>query len=165
MKKNIILLSLVISAFFSCKQVDEKSTETEEKIEKELPALTGNDTTFSDQHYLIASEAISTLKNKDYKKLEEYMVTEFLPPQGFEKVDFIVTIADYIKDKDLPNKDAVTLRVGRNTYKDKKIPFKTYNFPFYQISDKDTIGRSAIVVTIADGIEKNKIANLSFRDY
>jgi hypothetical protein len=165
MKKEFLLTVVLVIVLFACNQKPQESTENEKKIETVLPELTGNDTTFSDQHYEIASEAIATLKSKDYKKLESYMVTEFLPPQGFEKVDFIVSIADHIQDKGVPSKDDVRLRIGRNTYKGEKIPFKTYDFPFYEVSGKDTVAKSTVVISFADGIQKNKIANLSFKDY
>ena len=165
MKKLYILVAIAALAFTSCSQQAENTTDNEKKAPIESPELTGSDTTFSDEHYSVASNAIASLKNQDYKKLENYMVTEFLPPQGFDSLEFIVNIAEYIVDKDLPNKESVVLKVGLNSYKGKKIPFKTYDFPFYAVEGKDTVGRSAIVVTFADEIEKNKIANLSFRDY
>jgi hypothetical protein len=65
----------------------------------------------------------------------------------------------------LPSKEAVKLEVGFNSYKGKKIPFKSYAFPFCVMEKADTTGRSAVVVTFADGIEENKIANFSFKDY
>ena len=97
--------------------------------------------------------------------LESYAVKEFLPSKGFESLDFIVTIADFIADKELPSKESVKLEVGLNNYKGKKISFKSYEFPFYIMENADTTGRAAVVVTFSDRIEENKIANFSFRDY
>ena len=97
--------------------------------------------------------------------LESYAVKEFLPSKGFESLDFIVTIADFIADKELPSKESVKLEVGLINYKGKKISFKSYEFPFYIMENADTTGRAAVVVTFSDRIEENKIANFSFRDY
>ena len=136
-----------------------------EEKQLELTTLSDEDKTFSDVHYVIATKAIAALKNKDYVMLESYAVKEFLPSKGFESLDFIVTIADYIADKELPSKESVKLEVGLNNYKGKKISFKSYEFPFYIMENADTTGRAAVVVTFSDRIEENKIANFSFRDY
>ena len=161
---HIAILSLLIS---SCSQSSKETKEVNAADEKqlELTTLSDEDKTFSDVHYVIATEAIAALKNKDYVMLESYAVKEFLPSKGFESLDFIVTIADFIADKELPSKESVKLEVGFNSYKGKKIPFKSYAFPFYVMEKADTTGRSAVVVTFSDRIEENKIANFSFRDY
>ena len=160
MKKTISIVSLLI-AFSACKH----NPNDKDKKQSETPQLTAADSTFSEAHYEIATQALNTLKSKDYKTFATYTVTEFLPPNGFENVSFITTTADYIKDKEMPAKELVTFSVGLNSYKGDKIPYKMYTFPFYQIENKDTIGRSSVIITFADGIEKNRIANLSFRDY
>ena len=161
---HIAILSLLIS---SCSQSSKETKEVNNIEEKqlELTTLSDEDKTFSDVHYVIATKAIAALKNKDYVMLESYAVKEFLPSKGFESLDFIVTIADFIADKELPSKESVKLEVGLNNYKGKKISFKSYEFPFYIMENADTTGRAAVVVTFSDRIEENKIANFSFRDY
>ena len=163
---HLVILSLLAS---SCSQSTNETKEgndiEEEQLELATPTLSDEDKTFSDVHYAIATKAIAALKNKDYIMLESYAVKEFLPSEGFESLDFIVTIADFIGNKKLPSKESVKLEVGLNSYKGKKIPFKSYEFPFYIMKNEDTTGRSGLVVTFSDGIEKNKIANFSFRDY
>ena len=160
----LVILSLLAS---SCSQSPNETKEVNNIDEKqlELTTLSDEDKTFSDVHYVIATEAIAALKNKDYVMLESYAVKEFLPSKGFESLDFIVTIADFIADKELPSKESVKLEVGLNNYKGKKISFKSYEFPFYIMENADTTGRAAVVVTFSDRIEENKIANFSFRDY
>ena len=161
---HLVILSLLAS---SCSQSPNETKEDNNIEEKqlELTTLSDEDKTFSDVHYVIATEAIAALKNKDYVMLESYAVKEFLPSKGFESLDFIVTIADFIADKELPSKESVKLEVGLNNYKGKKISFKSYEFPFYIMENADTTGRAAVVVTFSDRIEENKIANFSFRDY
>ncbi|MDC1430742.1 hypothetical protein N8223_00675 [Bacteroidia bacterium] len=161
---HLVILSLLAS---SCSQSPNETKEVNNIDEKqlELTTLSDEDKTFSDVHYVIATEAIAALKNKDYVMLESYAVKEFLPSKGFESLDFIVTIADFIADKELPSKESVKLEVGLNNYKGKKISFKSYEFPFYIMENADTTGRAAVVVTFSDRIEENKIANFSFRDY
>ena len=161
---HLVILSLLAS---SCSQSPNETKEVNNIDEKqlELTTLSDEDKTFSDVHYVIATEAIAALKNKDYVMLESYAVKEFLPSKGFESLDFIVTIADFIADKELPSKKSVKLEVGLNNYKGKKISFKSYEFPFYIMENADTTGRAAVVVTFSDRIEENKIANFSFRDY
>lgn len=161
---HLVILSLLAS---SCSQSPNETKEVNNVEEKqlELTTLSDEDKTFSDVHYVIATEAIAALKNKDYVMLESYAVKEFLPSKGFESLDFIVTIADFIADKELPSKESVKLEVGLNNYKGKKISFKSYEFPFYIMENADTTGRAAVVVTFSDRIEENKIANFSFRDY
>ena len=161
---HLVILSLLAS---SCSQSPNETKEVNNIDEKqlELTTLSDDDKTFSDVHYVIATEAIAALKNKDYVMLESYAVKEFLPSKGFESLDFIVTIADFIADKELPSKESVKLEVGLNNYKGKKISFKSYEFPFYIMENADTTGRAAVVVTFSDRIEENKIANFSFRDY
>ncbi|MEJ6661561.1 MAG: hypothetical protein QNL79_04430 [Bacteroidia bacterium] len=161
---HLVILSLLAS---SCSQSPNETKEVNNIEEKqlELTTLSDEDKTFSDVHYVIATEAIAALKNKDYVMLESYAVKEFLPSKGFESLDFIVTIADFIADKELPSKESVKLEVGLNNYKGKKISFKSYEFPFYIMENADTTGRAAVVVTFSDRIEENKIANFSFRDY
>tara|TARA_B110000093_G_scaffold122000_1_gene130714 strand:+ start:53 stop:556 length:504 start_codon:yes stop_codon:yes gene_type:complete len=161
---HIAILSLLIS---SCSQSSKETKEVNAADEKqlELTTLSDEDKTFSDVHYVIATKAITALKNKEYATLESFAVKEFLPSKGFESLYFIVTIADFIADKELPSKESVKLEVGFNSYKGKKIPFKSYAFPFYVMEKADTTGRSAVVVTFSDRIEENKIANFSFRDY
>ena len=161
---HLVILSLLAS---SCSQSPNETKEVNNIEEKqlELTTLSDEDKTFSDVHYVIATEAIAALKNKDYVMLESYAVKEFLPSKGFESLDFIVTIADFIADKELPSKESVKLEVGLNNYKRKKISFKSYEFPFYIMENADTTGRAAVVVTFSDRIEENKIANFSFRDY
>ena len=161
---HLVILSLLAS---SCSQSPNETKEVNNIDEKqlELTTLSDEDKTFSDVHYVIATEAITALKNKDYVMLESYAVKEFLPSKGFESLDFIVTIADFIADKELPSKESVKLEVGLNNYKGKKISFKSYEFPFYIMENADTTGRAAVVVTFSDRIEENKIANFSFRDY
>lgn len=161
---HLAILSLLAS---SCSQSPNETKEVNNIDEKqlELTTLSDEDKTFSDVHYVIATEAIAALKNKDYVMLESYAVKEFLPSKGFESLDFIVTIADFIADKELPSKESVKLEVGLNNYKGKKISFKSYEFPFYIMENADTTGRAAVVVTFSDRIEENKIANFSFRDY
>ena len=161
---HLVILSLLAS---SCSQSPNETKEVNNLDEKqlELTTLSDEDKTFSDVHYVIATKAIAALKNKDYVMLESYAVKEFLPSKGFESLDFIVTIADFIADKELPSKESVKLEVGLNNYKGKKISFKSYEFPFYIMENADTTGRAAVVVTFSDRIEENKIANFSFRDY
>tara|TARA_B110000259_G_scaffold22891_1_gene23554 strand:+ start:161 stop:667 length:507 start_codon:yes stop_codon:yes gene_type:complete len=161
---HLVILSLLAS---SCSQSPNETKEVNNIDEKqlELTTLSDEDKTFSDVHYVIATKAITALKNKDYVMLESYAVKEFLPSKGFESLDFIVTIADFIADKELPSKESVKLEVGLNNYKGKKISFKSYEFPFYIMENADTTGRAAVVVTFSDRIEENKIANFSFRDY
>ena len=161
---HIAILSLLIS---SCSQSSKETKEVNAADEKqlELTTLSDEDKTFSDVHYVIATKAITALKNKEYATLESFAVKEFLPSKGFESLDFIVTIADFIADKELPSKESVKLEVGLNNYKGKKISFKSYEFPFYIMENADTTGRAAVVVTFSDRIEENKIANFSFRDY
>jgi len=159
--KGYFLLIFTTIAIASCKQKTESTSDNNQTT----LVLTAADSTFSETHYEVATQALNTLKSKDYKTFATYTVTEFLPPNGFENVPFITTTADYIKDKEMPAKELVTLSVGLNSYKGDKIPYKMYTFPFYQIENKDTIGRSSVIITFADGIEKNRIANLSFRDY
>jgi hypothetical protein len=161
---HLVILSLLAS---SCSQLPNETKEVKNIDEKqlELTTLSDEDKTFSDVHYVIATKAIAALKNKEYATLESFAVKEFLPSEGLESLDFIVTIADFIADKELPSKEAVKLEVGFNSYKGKKIPFKSYAFPFCVMEKADTTGRSAVVVTFADGIEENKIANFSFKDY
>ena len=161
---HLVILSLLAS---SCSQSPNETKEVNNIDEKqlELTTLSDEDKTFSDVHYVIATEAIAALKNKDYVMLENYAVKEFLPSEGFESLDFMVTIADFIADKELPSKESVKLEVGLNNYKGKKISFKSYEFPFYIMANADTTGRAAVVVTFSDRIEENKIANFSFRDY
>ena len=161
---HLVILSLLAS---SCSQSPNETKEVNNIDEKqlELTTLSDEDKTFSDVHYVIATEAIAALKNKDYVMLESYAVKEFLHSKGFESLDFIVTIADFIADKELPSKESVKLEVGLNNYKGKKISFKSYEFPFYIMENADTTGRAAVVVTFSDRIEENKIANFSFRDY
>jgi len=161
---HLVILSLLAS---SCSQSPNETKEVNNIDEKqlELTTLSDEDKTFSDVHYVIATEAIAALKNKDYVMLESYAVKEFLPSKGFESLDFIVTIADFIADKELPSKESVKLEVGLNNYRGKKISFKSYEFPFYIMENADTTGRAAVVVTFSDRIEENKIANFSFRDY
>jgi hypothetical protein len=161
---HLVILSLLAS---SCSQSPNETKEVKNIDEKqlELTTLSDEDKTFSDVHYVIATKAIAALKNKEYATLESFAVKEFLPSEGLESLDFMVTIADFIGDKELPSKEAVKLEVGFNSYKGKKIPFKSYAFPFYVMEKADTTGRSAVVVTFADGIEENKIANFSFKDY
>ncbi|MDC0104970.1 hypothetical protein OAJ52_03230 [Bacteroidia bacterium] len=161
---HLVILSLLAS---SCSQSPNETKEVNNIEEKqlELTTLSDEDKTFSDVHYVIATKAIAALKNKDYVMLESYAVKEFLPSKGFESLDFIVTIADFIADKELPSKESVKLEVGLNNYKGKKISFKSYEFPFYIMENADTTGRAAVVVTFSDRIEENKIANFSFRDY
>jgi len=161
---HLVILSLLAS---SCSQSPNETKEVNNIEEKqlELTTLSDEDKTFSDVHYVIATEAIAALKNKDYVMLESYAVKEFLPSKGFESLDFIVTIADFIADKELPSKESVKLEVGLNNYRGKKISFKSYEFPFYIMENADTTGRAAVVVTFSDRIEENKIANFSFRDY
>ncbi len=161
---HLVILSLLAS---SCSQSPNETKEVNNIDEKqlELTTLSDEDKTFSDVHYVIATKAIAALKNKDYVMLESYAVKEFLPSKGFESLDFIVTIADFIADKELPSKESVKLEVGLNNYKGKKISFKSYEFPFYIMENADTTGRAAVVVTFSDRIEENKIANFSFRDY
>ncbi len=161
---HLVILSLLAS---SCSQSPNETKEVNNVEEKqlELTTLSDEDKTFSDVHYVIATKAIAALKNKDYVMLESYAVKEFLPSKGFESLDFIVTIADFIADKELPSKESVKLEVGLNNYKGKKISFKSYEFPFYIMENADTTGRAAVVVTFSDRIEENKIANFSFRDY
>ena len=161
---HLVILSLLAS---SCSQSPNETKEVNNIDEKqlELTTLSDEDKTFSDVHYVIATEAIAALKNKDYVMLENYAVKEFLPSEGFESLDFMVTIADFIADKELPSKESVKLEVGLNNYKGKKISFKSYEFPFYIMKNADTTGRSVLVVTFSDRIEENKIANFSFRDY
>ena len=161
---HLVILSLLAS---SCSQSPNETKEVNNIDEKqlELTTLSDEDKTFSDVHYIIATEAIAALKNKDYVMLESYAVKEFLPSKGFESLDFIVTIADFIADKELPSKESVKLEVGLNNYKGKKISCKAYEFPFYIMENEDTTGRAAVVVTFSDRIEENKIANFSFRDY
>jgi hypothetical protein len=161
---HLVILSLLAS---SCSQSPNETKEVKNIDEKqlELTKLSDEDKTFSDVHYVIATKAIAALKNKEYATLESFAVKEFLPSEGLESLDFVVTIADFIGDKELPSKEAVKLEVGFNSYKGKKIPFKSYAFPFYVMEKADTTGRSAVVVTFADGIEENKIANFSFKDY
>ena len=161
---HLVILSLLAS---SCSQSTNETKEGNDIEEKqlELTTLSDEDKTFSDVHYVIATKAIAALKNKDYVMLESYAVKEFLPSKGFESLDFIVTIADFIADKELPSKESVKLEVGLNNYKGKKISFKSYEFPFYIMENADTTGRAAVVVTFSDRIEENKIANFSFRDY
>ncbi|MFB1013959.1 MAG: hypothetical protein QMC68_09410 [Bacteroidia bacterium] len=161
---HIAILSLLIS---SCSQSSKETKEVNAADEKqlELTTLSDEDKTFSDVHYVIATKAITALKNKEYATLESFAVKEFLPSKGFESLYFIVTIADFIADKELPSKESVKLEVGLNNYKGKKISFKSYEFPFYIMENADTTGRAAVVVTFSDRIEENKIANFSFRDY
>ncbi|MEJ6751217.1 MAG: hypothetical protein QNL27_07750, partial [Bacteroidia bacterium] len=137
---HIAILSLLIS---SCSQSSKETKEVNAADEKqlELTTLSDEDKTFSDVHYVIATKAIAALKNKDYVMLESYAVKEFLPSKGFESLDFIVTIADFIADKELPSKESVKLEVGLNNYKGKKISFKSYEFPFYIMENADTTGR------------------------
>lgn len=151
-------------AIISCKQ-EPKEKQTDNTPIEEALKFSAEDSTFSEVHYEIGVSAINALKSKDYKSFADHTVTEFLPPNGFENVDFIVTTAKFIEDKKMPNRDVVTMTIGHNDYKGKEVPFKTYTFPFFQVTDGDTLGRSSVVVTFADAIEKNKIANLSFRDY
>jgi hypothetical protein len=159
----IAILSLLVS---SCSQSPKEVKAADGKqMESTLPEFSDDEKKFSDEHYAIATKAITALKNKDYTTLESYAVKEFLPSEGFESLDFMVTIADFIGDKELPSKESVILEIGLNSYKGKKIPFKSYEFPFYIMEKADTTGRSAVVVTFADGIEENKIANFSFKDY
>ena len=161
---HLVILSLLAS---SCSQSPNETKEVNNIDEKqlELTTLSDEDKTFSDVHYVIATKAITALKNKEYATLESFAVKEFLPSKGFESLDFIVTIADFIADKELPSKESVKLEVGLNNYKGKKISFKSYEFPFYIMENADTTGRAAVVVTFSDRIEENKIANFSFRDY
>lgn len=161
---HLVILSLLAS---SCSQSPNETKEVNNIEEKqlELTTLSDEDKTFLDVHYVIATKAIAALKNKDYVMLESYAVKEFLPSKGFKSLDFIVTIADFIADKELPSKESVKLEVGLNNYKGKKISFKSYEFPFYIMENADTTGRAAVVVTFSDRIEENKIANFSFRDY
>ena len=159
----IAILSLLVS---SCSQSPKEANAADGKqMESILPEFSDDERKFSDEHYAIATKAITALKNKDYATLESYAVKEFLPSEGFESLDFMVTIADFIGDKELPSKESVLLEIGFNSYKGKKISFKSYEFPFYIMEKADTTGRSAVVVTFADGIEENKIANFSFKDY
>lgn len=164
--KYLIGLILFISA---CNQAPKNTKKTINADGKELeltvPEFSEDEKAFSDKHFEVGIDAIKTLKNEDYKELETYMVTEFLPPDGFAKMDFMVNIAKYIQDKELPAKEQVKMKIGRNEYKGTDIAYKRYEFPFYIIEGRDTTGRSAILITFADAIEKNKIANLSFRDY
>ena len=163
---HIAILSLLVSSCIqSGKETKEGNAADGKQLELTTPEFSDDEKTFSDEHYDIATKAITALKNKEYATLEIYAVKEFLPSEGFESLDFIVTIADFIGDKELPIKEAVQLEIGRNSYKGKKIPFKSYAFPFYIMEKADTTGRSAVVVTFADGIEENKIANFSFKDY
>ena len=161
---HLVILSLLAS---SCSQSPNETKEVNNIDEKqlELTTLSDEDKTFSDVHYVIATKAITALKNKEYATLESFAVKEFLPSKGFESLYFIVTIADFIADKELPSKESVKLEVGLNNYKGKKISFKSYEFPFYIMENADTTGRAAVVVTFSDRIEENKIANFSFRDY
>jgi hypothetical protein len=163
---HLVILSLLAS---SCSQSSNETKDVNAADEKQLelttPEFSDDEKKFSNEHYAIATKAITALKNKEYATLESFAVKEFLPSEGLESLDFIVTIADFIADKELPSKEAVKLEVGFNSYKGKKIPFKSYAFPFYIMEKADTTGRSAVVVTFADGIEENKIANFSFKDY
>ncbi len=159
----IAILSLLVS---SCSQSPKEVNAADGKqMESTLPEFSDDEKKFSDEHYAIATKAITALKNKDYATLESYAVKEFLPSEGFESLDFMVSIADFIGDKELPSKESVQLKIGRNSYKGKKIPFKSYAFPFYIMEKEDTTGRSTVVVTFSDGIQENKIANFSFKDY
>jgi hypothetical protein len=110
---HLVILSLLAS---SCSQSPNETKEVNNIDEKqlELTTLSDEDKTFSDVHYVIATKAITALKNKEYATLESFAVKEFLPSKGFESLDFIVTIADFIADKELPSKESVKLEVGLN---------------------------------------------------
>jgi len=162
----IAILSLLVSSCSpSPKETKEANTADVKQLELTTPEFSDDDKKWSDEHYAIATKAITALKNKEYATLESYAVKEFLPSEGLESLDFMVSIADFIGDKELPSKESVQLEIGFNSYKGKKLSFKSYEFPFYIMEKADTTGRSAVVVTFADGIEENKIANFSFKDY
>lgn len=168
-KQLYIYFTTMILAFSACNQAPKKTKEMINAAGKELeltvPEFSEEEKAFSDKHFDVGINAITSLKNEDYKTLETLMVKEFLPPNGFAEMEFMVNIGKFIQDKNLPERESVLLEVGRNEYKGTNISYKRYEYPFYLLEGKDTIGRSAILVTFADDIEKNKIANLSFRDY
>lgn len=167
--KKIFTASILLGLILGCNQSENQSKKEEtnvtEQLAIEVPQLSEEDKQFSYSHYAIAKDAIYLLKIGDFDNFEALVAPEFRPKDGFQNVDFMVNIANYIDDKDIAKQNQVKLEVGHNSYHDKKIPYKTYEFPFYDVVKNDTIGRSAILVTFADKIANNKIVNLSFRDY
>lgn len=164
-----ILSILFIGGLYSCtNRGEEKSDENavNEKPEKSPEYnFSEEEKQFSVTHYSTAIQAIKAIQKREFDKLETYVIEEFLPPQGFDSLKFMQNMADYLQDKDLPAAASVKMTIGTNDYMGNAIAFKTYDFPFVQLENNDTVGQTSLVITFADGIELNKIANISFRDY
>lgn len=165
MKHIFLSICVLVVLLIGCKQPKEDKTGIQEQLAIKVPEFSKEDKEFSYTHYAIAKDAIHLLKGANFDNFEALVAPEFIPKEGFENLEFMVNISDYIRDKNIAKQNEVKLEIGHNSYNGEKIPYKTYEFPFYDVVNKDTLGRSAILVTFADQIAKNKIVNLSFRDY